>query len=134
MSSPVCTISSLDHLVLTARSIPDTISFYTKILGMKEQSFTSPTSPDVTRYALSYGSQKINLHQTGKEFEPKAQNVMPGSADLCFLTESKVEDVLEKLKSEGVEVLEGGVVVERTGARGRIRSVYIRDPDGNLIE
>jgi hypothetical protein len=76
----------------------------------------------------------MNLHERGKEFEPKAQNVQVGSGDLCFLVEDKVDDVLKRLHKEGTEVLEGGQVVERTGARGKLRSVYIRDPDGNLVE
>ncbi|RAK95267.1 VOC family protein [Aspergillus ibericus CBS 121593] len=127
-------IKSLDHLVLTVRSIPASIAFYTGHLGMKHEVFTSPSSPDIQRHALLFGSQKINLHQSGKEFVPKAQTVMPGSADLCFLTESRVEDVLSAFREAKIEVLEGGKVVERTGAVGMIRSVYVRDPDGNLIE
>lgn len=85
-------------------------------------------------HSLIFGSQKINLHERGKEFEPKAQNVMSGSADLCFLTDTKVSDVKKALEDARIEVLEGGEVVQRTGARGKIHSVYCRDPDGNLIE
>ncbi|BCS20887.1 VOC family protein [Aspergillus puulaauensis] len=133
MSAPV-TIKSLDHLVLTVRSIPDTVAFYTTHLGMRHEVFTSPLNPTVSRHALLFGSQKINLHESGKEFEPKAQNVQPGSGDLCFLSDESVERVLEYFNSANIDVLEGGKVVERTGARGRIRSVYVRDPDGNLIE
>ncbi|PYH89321.1 glyoxalase domain-containing protein 5 [Aspergillus ellipticus CBS 707.79] len=127
-------IKSLDHLVLTVRSIPATVSFYTNHLGMRHEVFASPSSPDVQRHALLFGSQKINLHQSGKEFEPRAQSVMPGSADVCFLTDSPVEEVLRAFKEAKIEVLEGGNVVQRTGAVGRLRSVYVRDPDGNLIE
>ncbi|OJJ64156.1 hypothetical protein ASPSYDRAFT_127531 [Aspergillus sydowii CBS 593.65] len=133
MNTPV-TIKSLDHLVLTVRSIPDTVAFYTTHLGMKHEVFTSPLSPTVSRHALLFGSQKINLHESGREFEPKAENVQPGSGDLCFLSDQSVERVLEYFNSTNIEVLEGGKVVERTGARGKIRSVYVRDPDGNLIE
>jgi catechol 2,3-dioxygenase-like lactoylglutathione lyase family enzyme len=134
-SPPICTLASLDHLVLTVKSIPDSINFYTQILGMAHQSFTSPSDPTRTpRHALLFGSQKINLHQAGKEFEPKAATALPGTADLCFLAEEGVETVLERLKEKGIEVLEGGKVVKRTGARSALRSVYVRDPDGNLIE
>ena len=101
---------------------------------MKHHAFPSPKDPSVTRHALTFGGQKINLHQSGKEFEPKAQNVMPGSADICFLTEDSVDEVLKRLNVQGIEVLEGGGVVERTGARSQLRSVYVRDPDLNLVE
>ncbi|EED15022.1 conserved hypothetical protein [Talaromyces stipitatus ATCC 10500] len=132
---PVCTLSSLDHLVLTVQSIPATINFYTQILGMAHQSFTSPSDATSTpRHALLFGSQKINLHQTGKEFEPKAARALPGTADLCFLTEEDVGVVLQRLTEKGIEVLESGQVVKRTGARSALRSVYVRDPDGNLID
>jgi catechol 2,3-dioxygenase-like lactoylglutathione lyase family enzyme len=130
--SRLCKIASLDHLVLTVKSVPRTVSFYTS-LGMKHEQFT-PAGSSVARHALLYGQSKINLHELGKEFEPKAQNVQVGSGDLCFLVEDKVDDVLQALKNEGIEVLEGGKVVERTGARGKLRSAYIRDPDGNLVE
>lgn len=133
-SPPICTLSSLDHLVLTVKSIPASINFYTQILGMAHQSFTSPSDPSTTRHALLFGSQKINLHQAGNEFEPKASTALPGTADLCFLTEDDVGVVLERLVEKGIKVLEGGKVVRRTGARSALRSVYVRDPDGNLIE
>ncbi|KZF23944.1 Glyoxalase/Bleomycin resistance protein/Dihydroxybiphenyl dioxygenase [Xylona heveae TC161] len=131
---PPLTISSLDHLVLTVRSIPATIDFYTRHLGMKAETFSPPSAPHTKRHALLFGPHKINLHEAGKEFEPKAQYPLPGSADLCFLTETPVADALEEVKRAGLEVLEGGKVVDRTGARGRIRSFYVRDPDGNLVE
>jgi len=101
---------------------------------MKHEAFVSPKDPSVTRHALLFGSQKINLHKRGAEFEPKAQNVQSGSGDLCFVTETPVEEVLEGFKAKGIEVLEGGKVVDRTGAVGDLRSVYVRDPDGNLVE
>ncbi|KAJ6072619.1 hypothetical protein N7467_010704 [Penicillium canescens] len=127
-------VKSLDHLVLTVRSIPRTVAWYTTYLGMRHEIFTSPLNQAVQRHALIFGSQKINLHQSGKEFEPKAQDVMPGSADLCFLTDENVETVLAAFEEARIEVLEGAKIVERTGAVGKIRSVYVRDPDGNLIE
>ncbi|KAJ5364485.1 uncharacterized protein N7496_010198 [Penicillium cataractarum] len=127
-------VKSLDHLVLTVRSIPETVAFYTTHLGMRHEVFSSPANPAVQRNALIFGSQKINLHQSGKEFEPKAQNVKPGSADLCFLTDENVEKVLQAFQDAKIEVLEGAKIVDRTGAVGKIRSVYVRDPDGNLIE
>lgn len=127
-------VKSLDHLVLTVQDIDATVKFYEEHLGMTHEAFVSPKDPTVTRHALLFGSQKINLHQRGKEFEPKAQNVQPGSGDLCFLTDKKVDDVLEAFQTKGVEVLEGGQVVDRKGAAGALRSVYVRDPDGNLVE
>jgi catechol 2,3-dioxygenase-like lactoylglutathione lyase family enzyme len=133
-NKPACTLASLDHLVLTVRSLPDTIRFYTEVLGMAHQSFTSPSDPGTTRHALLFGSQKINLHQAGKESEPKARTALPGTADLCFLANDDVGEVLKKLSERGIEVLEGGQVVNRTGARSPLRSAYVRDPDGNLIE
>lgn len=129
--SSIATASSLDHLVLTVKDLEATIKFYEKFLGMRHTSFTSG---GVQRHALAFGKQKINLHVSGKEFEPKAQNVQPGSGDLCFLIDEQVDHVVKQLHAEGLEVLEGGGVVNRTGARGKLRSVYIRDPDGNLVE
>lgn len=134
MASSTARITSLDHLVLTVANIDATVAWYGKHLGMKHEAFVSPKDPSVTRHALLFGSQKINLHKAGAEFEPKAGRVMPGSGDLCFLSETKVEDVLQGLQKEGVDVLEEGKIVDRTGARGQLRSVYVRDPDGNLIE
>lgn len=119
-------ISHLDHLVLTVRSIPRSIDFYVRVLGMSEVSFAGG------RKALSFGLQKINLHESGREFEPKAQVPTPGSADLCFITKMPILEVMGHLKRSGVAVLEGPV--PRTGACGTIVSVYFRDPDGNLIE
>ncbi|GAD95370.1 conserved hypothetical protein [Paecilomyces variotii No. 5] len=136
-STPACTLSSLDHLVLTVHSIPASIRFYTSVLGMAHQSFTSSSDATGTaRHALLFGGSKINLHEAGKEFEPKAQIPVPGSADLCFLTDSPVEEVVGRLKEMEVDVLtfNGEAVVKRTGARSPLRSIYLRDPDGNLIE
>ncbi|KAG9788046.1 hypothetical protein KCU88_g1964, partial [Aureobasidium melanogenum] len=132
--APIATVKSLDHLVLTVTDLNAAIKFYQDILGMQHTSFTAPLGSGLTRHALQFGTQKINLHISGKEFEPKAQNVQPGSGDLCFLVEDNVDDVLKGLLERGITVLEGGQVVERTGAQGKLRSVYVRDPDGNLIE
>lgn len=129
--SAIATATSLDHIVLTVKDLGASVEFYEKFLGMKHTSFNSG---GVERHALSFGSQKINLHISGKEFEPKAETVQPGSGDLCFLIRDNVDQVLERLQAEGISVLEGGQVVDRTGARSKLRSVYIRDPDGNLIE
>ncbi|KAJ5911209.1 uncharacterized protein N7473_000512 [Penicillium subrubescens] len=116
-------VKSLDHLVLTVRSIPETVAFYTTHLGMRHEVFSTPANPAIQRNALIFGSQKINLHQSGKEFEPKAQKVQPGSADLCFLTDENVEKVLQAFQDAKIEVLEGAKIVDRTGAVGKIRSV-----------
>lgn len=132
--SPIARASSLDHLVLTVRDLDATVQFYEGVLGMQHSSFTSPKDPSITRHALKFGMQKINLHVSGHEFEPKAGNVQPGSGDLCFLVQDSVDDILVRLHEKGIHVLEGGHVVDRTGAQGRLRSVYVRDPDGNLIE
>ena len=119
-------IDRLDHLVLTVKNIEQTCEFYSQMLGMEVIAFGE------NRRALSFGSQKINLHESGKEFEPKAQTPTPGSADLCFLTNTPLEDVIEHLHRHEVEIIEGPV--KRTGAVGQILSVYFRDPDKNLIE
>ena len=119
-------ISHLDHLVLTVRDIPKSLDFYSRVLGMQPVVFGQG------RHALSFGQQKINLHQAGAEFEPKATHPLPGSADLCFIVNDRLDDVIEHLQALGVSILEGPVV--RTGARGPIRSIYLLDPDLNLIE
>lgn len=119
-------IDSLDHLVLTVKNIETTASFYSRVLGMDVITFGGG------RKALSFGVQKINLHQHGNEFEPKAQHPTPGSADLCFITSIPLAEVENHLSACNVEVLEGPV--QRTGATGPILSVYFRDPDMNLIE
>lgn len=119
-------IDGLDHLVLTVKDIDVTASFYSSILGMDIVTFGSG------RKALSFGAQKINLHQHRNEFEPKAQEPTPGSADLCFITSIPLPDVVSHLSSCNIAVIEGPV--QRTGATGPILSVYFRDPDMNLIE
>jgi len=127
-------VVSLDHIVLTVADIEATKSFYIKYLGMEDVSFRSPKDLSVVRHGLKFGDQKINLHKRGAEFEPKAQNVTPGSADMCFLTHLPVDTLLKEFKDAGLEVLEGGEVVDRIGARGTLRSFYVRDPDQNLVE
>ncbi|KAK9779739.1 putative Glyoxalase/Bleomycin resistance protein/Dihydroxybiphenyl dioxygenase [Seiridium cardinale] len=129
--SSIARTKSLDHLVLTVRDLDATVKFYESVLGMKHTAFTSGGQE---RHALIFGQQKINLHVSGKEFEPKAQNVQPGSGDLCFLIEDNVDEVAQKLHENQFDVLEGGGVVNRIGAKSKLRSVYIRDPDGNLVE
>lgn len=119
-------LDSLDHLVLTVRDIDKTLAFYTRAFGMRAVDFAGG------RKALAFGAQKINLHQQGHEFEPKAQHPTPGSADLCFLTETPLEQVIEHLRALDIAIVEGPV--RRTGAQGPILSVYVRDPDMNLIE
>jgi catechol 2,3-dioxygenase-like lactoylglutathione lyase family enzyme len=119
-------IDSLDHLVLTVADIEASCAFYRRVLGMEVVTFGAG------RKALAFGTQKINLHQAGAEFEPKALRPTPGSADLCFLTTVPLPQVQQHLAACGVAVSEGPV--QRTGAQGPILSVYIRDPDQNLIE
>jgi len=119
-------ILRFDHIVLTVADIELSCRFYERVMGMQVVTFAGG------RKALAFGEQKINLHQRGKEFEPKAHAPTPGSADLCFITATPVTDVLVHLKACGVAVLEGPVA--RTGAIGPITSVYFRDPDHNLIE
>ncbi|CAF9908490.1 MAG: hypothetical protein ALECFALPRED_004656 [Alectoria fallacina] len=97
-------VKALDHIVLTVRSVPATVAFYETLLGMKHEVFTSPKHGGVERHALVFGSQKINLHQAGREFEPKAQNVQPGSGDLCFLTDTPVDGVLKTFQEQKIEV------------------------------
>lgn len=119
-------IDRLDHLVLTVRSIEAACKFYEEALGMKTVTFGAG------RKALQFGRHKINLHEAGSEFEPKAAAPLPGSADLCFIAADSMADIISHLHSCGVRIVEGPV--ERTGAAGKILSVYVRDPDGNLIE
>ena len=119
-------ISNLDHLVLTVKDINITVGFYESVLGMIAESFGDG------RISLKFGNQKINLHEQGKEFEPKANQPVPGSEDLCFITDIELKQAMEYVESKGVQIIEGPV--ERTGATGAIISFYIRDPDRNLIE
>jgi catechol 2,3-dioxygenase-like lactoylglutathione lyase family enzyme len=119
-------IASLDHLVLTVADIDATAAFYCGVLGMQRVAFGEG------RVALAFGSQKINLHRAGHEFEPKSARPTPGSGDLCFLLDISLGEAQARLTAAGVNIEEGPVA--RTGATGPIRSLYIRDPDDNLIE
>lgn len=119
-------IDRIDHLVLTVRDIAAACDFYSRVLGMRVVTFGG------NRKALQFGQQKINLHEHGKEFEPKALVPTPGSGDLCFITEVPLPQIVQHLRSCGVQVMEGPL--RRTGSVGPLESVYIRDPDGNLIE
>jgi len=123
-------LSGLDHLVLTVADIAETVGFYQDVLGMESERFTPADGSD--RWALKFGVQKINLHQVGVEFEPKAMRATAGSADLCFLSDVPVADWQLHLVKQGVKVIDGPV--RRTGANGAILSIYLRDPDGNLLE
>jgi catechol 2,3-dioxygenase-like lactoylglutathione lyase family enzyme len=125
MPQPV-NIDRIDHIVLTVRDIDATCAFYSRVLGMTVTTFAGG------RKALLFGGQKINLHQAGREFEPKASAPTPGSADFCLISAVPLPDVVAHLKSSGVAMIEGPVA--KTGARGPILSVYFRDPDSNLIE
>lgn len=119
-------ITHLDHLVLTVSNIDISANFYQQVLGMQLITFGEG------RFALTFGHQKINLHQHGAEFEPKAKTVQIGSADLCFITDTDLHQVQQHIEQCGETIIEGPV--ERTGATGKIMSIYLRDPDGNLIE
>jgi len=116
----------IDHLVLTVNNISETVKFYESVMGMKCIEFGEG------RVALSFGNQKINLHELGSEFEPKAGRVKSGSADLCFIIDTPIESAIIELKNKNIRIIEGPV--KRTGATGVINSAYFRDPDKNLIE
>jgi catechol 2,3-dioxygenase-like lactoylglutathione lyase family enzyme len=119
-------VDRIDHVVLTCGDVERTISFYERALGMRALTFGGG------RRALAFGDQKLNLHQAGREYEPKARVPTPGSVDVCFVTDVPLADVVAHLRSVGV-VIELGPV-DKTGARAALRSLYFRDPDGNLVE
>jgi catechol 2,3-dioxygenase-like lactoylglutathione lyase family enzyme len=119
-------IDRIDHFVLTVQDIDATCDFYARVLGMNIITFGQGHK------ALAFGAQKINLHEAGNEFEPKAAHPMPGSADFCLITETPLDEVIARLNAQNVPIIEGPVT--RTGATGPIRSVYVRDPDNNLVE
>ena len=122
-------IDHIDHIVLTTRDLQGCIRFYVEALGMQLETFETPTEK---RLALKFGRQKINLHEWGREFTPRAHVAAPGTLDLCFIAAVPLEEVMRRLAAAGVEVIEGPVV--KTGAVSKIRSVYVRDPDLNLVE
>jgi len=119
-------VDRIDHIVMTVKSIDATCAFYERVLGMQRVTFAGG------RYALAFGRQKINLHESGREFEPKAHVAAPGTLDVCLITTTPLADVIEHLARCDVAIIEGPV--SKTGASGPIRSVYFRDPDDNLIE
>jgi catechol 2,3-dioxygenase-like lactoylglutathione lyase family enzyme len=119
-------VQRLDHVVLTVADIERTLAFYERVLGMTAVSFGEG------RRALAFGEQKLNLHQAGREFEPKALRPTPGAIDLCLVTDVPLDEVAAHLRSESVAIEHGPV--DKIGARGPLRSLYFRDPDGNLIE
>lgn len=123
-------VQSIDHLVLTVANIEETIVFYADVLGMTAKQFQP--SDGSTRWALKFGTQKINLHPAGSEFDPKAQHPTPGSADLCFLSDTPLDTWTTHFNKHSVKIEEGPIA--RTGATGPIISLYVRDPDANLIE
>ena len=122
-------IDHIDHIVLTTRDKAACVRFYTEVLGMKLTTFKTPTEE---RFAFRFGNQKINVHEWGKEFTPRAHVAAPGTQDLCFIASVSLEKVIEKLTSSKIAILEGPV--SKTGATGPILSVYFRDPDLNLVE
>ncbi len=122
-------IDHIDHIVLTTRDVEGCIRFYRDVLGMKLTTFKTPTE---TRMALGFGQQKINLHEWGKEFTPRAHVAAPGTLDLCFIAAVPLEEVIARLEAAKVKIIEGPVM--KTGATSKIRSVYVRDPDLNLVE
>jgi catechol 2,3-dioxygenase-like lactoylglutathione lyase family enzyme len=124
------TLTSLDHLVLTVQDIEKTLAFYIHILGMSKTSFQPEDSP--LRHALCFGEQKINLHEARAPFSPRARFATPGSADLCFLSQTPLPVWQTHLAAHDITIERGPI--PRTGAHGPITSIYVRDPDGNLIE
>jgi catechol 2,3-dioxygenase-like lactoylglutathione lyase family enzyme len=122
-------IDHIDHIVLTTRDLQACIRFYTEVLGMKLERFRTPSEE---RMALKFGAQKINLHEWGREFLPRAHVAVPGSLDLCFIAAVPLGEVIDKLEKAGIRIIEGPV--PKTGAVSKLRSVYVRDPDLNLVE
>ena len=122
-------IDHIDHVVLTTRDLPACLRFYSGILGMQHEKFQTPTE---TRIALKFGNQKINVHEWGREFTPRAHVAAPGTLDLCFIASVPLEKIIENLEKNNIRIIEGPVL--KTGATSKLRSVYVRDPDLNLVE
>lgn len=122
-------IDHIDHVVLTTRDLPACLRFYSEILGMTFEKFQTPTE---TRIALKFGQQKINVHEWGREFTPRAHVAAPGTLDLCFIASVPLEQVIRNLEKNKVKIIDGPVM--KTGAVSKLRSVYVRDPDLNLVE
>ncbi len=120
------TVESLDHLVLTVKNLEKTCEFYSQVLGMEIRRFGG------NRIAMHFGKQKINLHEVGTVVDKNVRHAAPGSADLCFLTANAIEEVIKDLQDKGVNIIEGPV--KRTGAQQTLKSIYLYDPDENLIE
>ena len=125
-------LEKIDHVVITVKNLNKTIDFYTNILGMKLEEFASSLDNDQIRYAVSFGSQKINIHKEKKPIKPNALNPSSGSMDICFISKNKINDWIHHLVKKGINIEIGPE--KKTGALGPILSIYIRDPDFNLIE
>ena len=125
-------LEKIDHVVITVKNLNKTIDFYTNILGMKLEEFSSSLDNDKIRYAVSFGSQKINIHEEKKPFKPNALHPSSGSMDICFISKNKINDWVHHLVKKGINIEIGPE--KKTGALGPILSIYIRDPDFNLIE
>lgn len=119
-------LTGIDHFVLTVADVETTCAFYSDVLGAEVVTFGEG------RTAIQFGDQKINLHPAGNEFDPKAARPTPGAGDFCVTTDTDIETVERELREAGVEIIEGPV--ERAGAVGTVTSVYVRDPDDNLVE
>ncbi len=125
-------IEKIDHVVITVKDLNKTIDFYTNILGMKLEEFSSTLNDNQIRYAVSFGSQKINIHEEKKLFKPNALHPYSGSMDICFISKNRINDWVHHLEKRGIKIEIGPE--KKTGALGPILSIYIRDPDFNLIE
>ena len=125
-------LENIDHVVITVKDLNKTIDFYTNILGMKLEKFFSSLDNNQIRYAVSFGSQKINIHEEKKPIKPNALNPCSGSMDICFISKNKINDWIYHLVKKGINIEIGPE--KKTGALGPILSIYIRDPDFNLIE
>jgi catechol 2,3-dioxygenase-like lactoylglutathione lyase family enzyme len=125
-------LEKIDHVVITVKDLKKTIDFYTNILGMKLEKFSSSLDDNQFRYAVSFGSQKINIHEEIKPIKPNALNPSSGSMDICFISKNKINDWVHHLVKKGINIETGPE--RKTGALGPILSIYIRDPDFNLIE